>query len=133
MKKSVIILIGIIYILGIVLVNTFGLQLAEYQSKVYIQRVEFTNDDIFIQNDGEKDIKKVNLRISETKTYQLEWNYTPDNATETKVKFTNDESKGIGTVDENGLVTLHRTGVLIVYVKALEGSSNSDSITIVVK
>lgn len=133
MKKSVIILIGIIYILGIVLVNMFGLQIAEYQSKVYIQTIQFTNDDIFIQNDGEKDIKKVNLRLSETTEYQLEWEYTPVDATEIDVMFTYDESKGIGTVDENGLVTLKRKGVLIVYIRTVDGSSKSDSITLVVK
>ena len=133
MKKSVIILIGIIYILGIVLVNSFGLQVAEYQSKVYVDSIQFTNDGIEIQDNGNEKMKKVNVYMSENPTYQLEWEYTPDDATETDVVFTCDKNSTVGTVDEKGLVTFNKKGILIVYIRTVDGSSKSDSITIIVR
>lgn len=133
MKKSVIILIGIIYILGLVLVNTFGLKIAEFQNKVYVDKIEFTNDEIFIEDNGEEQIKRITVYFSESPTYQLEWEYTPDNATETKVSFSTEGTKDIGTIDENGLVTFNKKGIMIVYIRTLDGSSKSDSVTIRVK
>lgn len=133
MKKSVIILIGIVYILGIVLVNAFGLKMAEFQTKVYVDNVSFINDDIYTQDVDGEEIKKVDIYLNETNTYQLEWEYTPDNATETDVIFTYDETKNIGDVDENGLITFYKKGVLVVYIRTIDGTSKSDSIKFIIR
>lgn len=133
MKKSVIILIGIIYVLGIVLVNAFGLKMAEFQTKVYVDSVSFVNNDIYTQEVDGEEIKKVDIYLSERNIYQLEWEYTPDNATETDVIFTYDETKNIGTVDENGLITFYKKGVLVVYIRTVDGTSKSDSIKFIVR
>ena len=53
MKKSVIILIGIIYIMAIVTVSFFGLKIGEFDSTTYVTNVEFTNPNIEKLKNGE--------------------------------------------------------------------------------
>lgn len=133
MKKSVIILIGIVYILGLVLVNSFGLKIAQLQTKVYVETLEFTNDDIYVENTGIEEIKRITLELSENPTYQLEWEYTPEDATETKVVFSMEGNKGVATIDENGLLTFNKKGTIIVYIRTVDVSAKSDTVTIRVR
>ena len=53
MKKSVVILIGIIYVASIALVSFFGLKAKIYNAKVYAERVQILNDYVVDENTGE--------------------------------------------------------------------------------
>ena len=57
MKKSVIILIGIIYIASIFVVGFFGMQVKNYNVMVYIEDIECTNEGIRTETNGNKTLK----------------------------------------------------------------------------
>ena len=52
MKKSVIILIAIIYLASVALVSFYGLQPKMFDEVVYVDSIEFLNDDIRLKDDG---------------------------------------------------------------------------------
>lgn len=128
MKKSVIIVIGIIYVLAIVVVGFFGLKIKKFDSNVYIKNVEITNSDIEVWESGEK---VVIIYLSDGNEYQIEWKITPSNATHPEVNFGYDTSSTVGSVDQEGKVTFYRNGVLTVYVSSADGSAKSDSVKII--
>ena len=57
MKKSVIILIGIIYIASIFVVGFFGMKVKNYNVMVYIEDIECTNEGIRTEANGNKTLK----------------------------------------------------------------------------
>lgn len=129
MKKSVIILIGVIYIMAIATVSFFGLKIGEFDATEYVTNVVFTNKDIEELKNGDKIIR---VRYQENITYQLEWEVTPDNATHKEVNFIYDTSSTVGSVDENGLVTINSQGVLKVTISSTDGSAKKDSLKLII-
>ena len=128
MKKSVIVLIGIIYVMAIVTVSFFGLTIKGYDSTTYVTNVYFTNEGIEELENGDKIIY---VNFSESNTFQLEWKVTPDEATYKDVDFAYDTTSTIGSVDRNGLVTFNKRGVLTVHVHSIDGSTKSDSLKVI--
>ena len=62
-------------------------------------------------------------------TYQLEWALTPADAGEKRVKFkSSDES--IATVDENGLITTHKVGTVMITATSLSKDAPADTVTL---
>lgn len=97
MKKAVIILIGIIYILAIVVVSFFGLKIETFNETIYVDKVEFTNEGIKVAADGSKYIVIDYLyEEDELTTYQLEWHVYPDDASRKNVEFLYDKTKSNG-------------------------------------
>ena len=117
MKKSVIILILIIYIGSIVFVGFFGMKMVSYNPTVQPERIECINSDmkLVVPNDENgqpvesESYKSVRLRWEEGLQYQLEWRVYPDNASQ-KAQFI--YTSEIATIDENGLVTFSKHGTL---------------------
>lgn len=130
MKKSVIIIIGVIYGLSIVMVTLFGLKHKVFNEIVYVSQVEIVDE---FANYTENGTKYVVLFPDEEgkREYQLKWNVSPDNATSKRVMFSYDKQKDFVSVDENGLVTFTSSGAITVTVMAQDGSSQSDSIQII--
>lgn len=126
MKKSVIILIGIIYIASIVFVGFFGMKLTAYDPIVYITDIECTNEGAVTNADGSKTIfiKYIQggsvLENSTIITYKV----MPDNSTlkgSDAVRMIYDKDTKVATVD--GLtVTFLKKGVLTIQLKSLDGS-----------
>lgn len=129
MKKSVIVLIGIIYIMAIVTVSFFGLKIGEFDSTTYVTCVEFTNRNIEKLKNGDKIIY---VTYSENATFQLEWEVTPDNATHKEVNLIYDNSTKVGSVDDNGLVTINSKGVLKITISSVDGSAKKDTLKLII-
>lgn len=135
MKKSVILLIGVIYILAIVVVSFFGLKVETFNDTIYVDAVTITNDDI---KPGFEDKIVViyfdNDDPENPTSYQINWKVTPDDATRKFVKFIIEENKqNIATVNEFGTVIFKKKGTVIVYVTSTDGTAKRDSITIIAK
>ena len=56
MRKSVIIMIGIIYIASIFVVGFFGMKVKVFETTVYITDIECTNENIKVKPDESKEI-----------------------------------------------------------------------------
>jgi hypothetical protein len=134
MKKSVIVLIGIIYILAIVVVSFFGLKIETFNETVYVSGVHYINEDIKVSPDGTKYVVITYVDDPDNPTsYQLEWRVDPDDATRKIVSFAYDESKSFVTVNEFGAVIFSAKGSITVYVNSTDGSAKTDAVTIIAK
>lgn len=128
MKKSVIILIGVIYIAAIALVSFFGLQAKIYNEKVYVERIEILNE-YDIDDQGNKYIVFYPDENGERK-FQINYRVYPDDASTKKVDFNYDTQNTNVTIDENGVVTFKKKGSVIVNITATDGSGVSEKIEI---
>ena len=130
MKKSVVIIIGVIYGLSIILVTLFGLKHKTFNEIIYVSQVEIIEEKASYSGDGTKYI--VLYPDDEgNRQYQLNWVVSPDNATNDKVTFNYDKQKSHVSVDENGLVTFTAKGSIDITITASDGTSQSDTIKIV--
>ena len=133
MKKSVVILIAIIYVASIALVSFFGLQYQNFFEIVYTEQIELLGDNIKTNDKGEKYV--VILPDEQGNyAYQIQYRVHPDNATNSKVDFVFDHEKADKSsisVDENGVVTFTKKGVVTIEILPQDGSANvSASLTI---
>ncbi|MBQ8321059.1 MAG: hypothetical protein IJX92_01675 [Clostridia bacterium] len=130
MKKSVIVLIGVIYAASIVLVTFFGLQYSTYQpEEIPVSEIKITNNGLKIdESDGSKYIVFFTPDENGNRTFQVEYTVTPDDASNPAVDFVMDSP--YATVDENGLVTFTKVGSAILYIYSTDGTRKSDSIEI---
>ena len=131
MKKSVVIIIALIYVASIALVSFFGLQFKVFEEVIPVERVEITNEGqkyseslgdyivIYTNEKGERRVK-------------IDYHVYPNEATNTAVDFAYEEVD-YATVDEYGVVTFTAPGVLKVRVIAKDGSNAEDTILIVAK
>ena len=121
MKKSVVILIAVIYIAAVALVSFFGIKSELLEETVYVDGIELIGNDIKTAADGTKSVI-VYLGEDGKGEYQLEWRVTPTNATNTKVVFNYDTTKTYGSIDENGLVKFDRAGVFTITITPADGT-----------
>lgn len=111
MKKSVIILIAVIYVASIGIVSFFGLNPKTFGEEVLISSIEITDSTLEII-DG---VKTVRIKPDENGVIQYKINYTigPENATDPAVNFIYDRSDPCVTIDEEtGIVTFDKTQML---------------------
>ena len=131
MKKTVVIVIALIYIASIALVSFFGLQYKVFEEVVPVERVEITNE-------GQKHSAMLGdyivIHPNEKGEYRIKIDYRvyPDNASNAKVDFAYEEVD-FASVDENGLVTFSRPGTLKVRVIATDGSNAEDTLVIIAR
>ena len=131
MKKSVVILIAVIYIMAVVLVSFFGIQAELLEDTFYVNKIEIINKGVSYAADGVSKTVDISFGGKETAEYQIEWRVTPADATNAKVYFNYDTSKTFVSVDENGLVTFTRAGVITVELTPQDNTPGvSDKITI---
>ena len=120
MKKSVVILIAVIYVAAVALVSFFGIRAELLEETVYVQNIELVNKDINKNTNPHSVV--IPFRTDGPTEYQLDWRVTPTNATNTTVIFNYDKSKTYATVDENGLVTFTRPGTITVTLTPADGT-----------
>ena len=131
MKKSVVIIIALIYIASIALVSFFGLQFKVFEEVIPVERVEITNEgQKFVDSIGDYIVISPNEKGE--RRFKIDYHVYPDNASNTEVDFAYEEIEGV-TVDEYGVVTFTNPGVLKVRVIAKDGSNAEDTITIIAK
>lgn len=131
MKKSVVILIAVIYIASIAVVTYFGLQHKSYHTVIPVADVEIVNEGIRYTSKNEKYIV---LRKDENgeRKFQIECAVFPANADNPKLNYILAKNAP-ATVDENGLVTVTSDDPVvsvIVYVESTDGTRIGDSIEI---
>ena len=82
MKKSVVILIALIYVASIAVVSFFGLQFKIFDEVVPVSTIEILNKNLKTQEDG---TPYAVVRLDENKRAQflIEYKVTPENATNT--------------------------------------------------
>ena len=87
MKKSVIILIAIIYIASVALVSFFGLQFKVFEEIIPVERVEITNE-VADHNDTWGDYVVITQPDENGEVrYRIDYRVYPENATNTDVSF----------------------------------------------
>ena len=131
MKKSVVILILVIYLASVALVSFFGLQYKTFDEIIYTEKIEFLNDDIKTMDDGSlyavvKQDESTGLWV-----YQIKYRVYPDNATNSEVEYIYDKQKPGVTVDTTtGVVTFEERGALKVTIKPKDGTDISATVTL---
>lgn len=130
MKKSVVMLIAIIYVAAIALVSFYGLKYKMFDEVVYTTQVEILNEGKK-HNDVWGDYVMVKPDPDGIWRYQIEYRVHPDNATNTGVDFVVDSENMSATVDDNGVVIFTEPDVFKVTLVAADQSGASASITIV--
>ena len=131
MKKSVVILIALIFIASVVCVSFFGLQFKTFEEIVYVSSIELLDENLKTNDQGEKYVVIYPDENGDRK-YQIKYRVHPDNATDDGVIFAYDEENTFATVDENGLVTFTKKGAITVQIIAKDGSAKT-SINIICK
>ena len=131
MKKSVIILVALIYVLSIALVSFFGLKAKSFNETIYTTGIELLDENIKQdKNTGENYIVIRKNEAGEWK-YQLSYRVHPDNATDDGVTFSYDKELSYVSVDENGVVTFTRGGrSATITIIANDGSGASATLTV---
>ena len=135
MKKSILVLIGLIYFASILLVGIYGLQYKQFNQIVYATSVEVTNPaDKYATNPdtGEK-IKTYFIYKDEDtglRQFQINWRIEPiETVTNKNVRFIYDSSTKY-TVSKTGLVEFYERGVVQITVVPDDGSNCHDVIMI---
>lgn len=127
MKKSVILMIAIIYIIAIVLVGFLGLKMKVYNEKKYVESIECISEDYVV---NENKINPDDFDGSIKKTYrkglkiELVCRVLPENADNKKLKYIYDEENAPFIITENedgtAVVEFIRGGSGKVIVKATD-------------
>lgn len=133
MKKSVIIVIALIYIAAIALVSFLGLNPKVYNDITYVESIKITSDREIKKIQGEDSIHFINeFKADGTRTVQLYCEVKPDNATNSKVNYVLEKDNTYATVDENGLITITESGTHIfpIFIVSDENTSISQKIVI---
>lgn len=129
MKKSVVIIIALIYIASIALVSFFGLQYKVFDEVIPVERVEITNEgQKYSETHGDYIVIRPNEKGE--RRFKIDYHVYPENASNTTVDFAY-EQVDYATVDEYGVVTFTSPGVLKVRIIATDGSNAEDTITII--
>lgn len=128
MKKSVLIVIAIIYVVSIVAINFFGMKVSVYNQKINVTEIlclNKTNEDknitvneyTSIEGEKRKSItivfdKAANKNTMQGTMLQLETRVFPDNATKKELSYTASDNENIEFfTDESG----KQTGLILFY------------------
>lgn len=135
MKKSTIILIGLIYFASVILVGVYGLQYKQFNQIVYATSVEVTNPTDKFATDpstGEQIKTYIIYKDEDTglRQFQIDWRIEPiETVTNKKVRFIYESSSNY-TVSDTGLVEFFGKGVVNIKVVPDDGSNCYDLIKI---
>ena len=133
MKKSVVILIALIYVASIALVGFLGLQAKSYNDVIYVESLEILSDYSVDKNTGSKFIV-FEPATPDDNTLKLDCKVRPDNATDTKVIYSLSSDCTNATIDENGLLTFigdtSKYFSVKVYIYSSQNRTISDEILI---
>lgn len=135
MRKSVIIMIGIIYIASIFVVGFFGMKVKVFETTVYITDIECTNENIKVKPDESKEILFDYLPDGDEmeNTLIITYNVYPKNSTLKgldAVKLVYDPNPKLADVD-GLMITFKARGVMTVQLKSLDGSNVIETIKII--
>ena len=133
MKKSVVILIALIYVASIALVGYLGLKAKTYNDVIYVETLEILHE-YKTDSSGAKHI--VFQPVDEDdKSFQVECRVLPDEASDQKILYTLEKDCTEAVIGENGLLTFTVDGSkavysVTVYIYAHQNTDISDKITV---
>ena len=133
MKKSVVIVIALIYVAAIALVSFLGLNPKSYNDVSYVESIKVSADHEIKMIQGEDSIHFLNeFKADGTRTIQLYCEVKPENASNKKINYVLEKDNTAATVDENGLITITEPGTQIfpVFIVSAENPSIFQKITI---
>ena len=131
MKKSVVILIGIIYIASIALVGFLGIAFKEFDPVIPVEDVTITNTNLKYDPKTWGKYTTIYPDKDGNLTYQIEYKISPSNASNGEVDFLTDSTSV--TISETGLVTFSAPTIAKIKIIAKDGSALEDTITIIAK
>lgn len=133
MKKSVIIIIGVIYIASIVLIGFFGMKITAYDEILYVTKIECLNQNATTSSDGTLTLmfNYDSSKSPEENVLQIEWKVYPEDASNKRVAFVYDVDSKVGSVDKYGRVFLKKKGLLLVYIQSTDGSAVGKTLQII--
>lgn len=137
MKKSVIILIAIIYVASIALVSFFGLKFKVFEEVVPVESVKILDENLKTGNENFDYYTVIELDADGKGRYQIRYRVYPDNATNQEVDFiltpmNSGDSSVPATIDENGVVQFDRPGAVIVSVIARDATGEDSEVSIAI-
>ena len=137
MKKSVIILIAIIYVASIALVSFFGLKFKVFEEVVPVESVKILDENLKPGNENFDYYTVIELDENGKGRYQIRYRVYPDNATNQEVDFiltpmNSGDSSVPATIDENGVVQFDRQGAVIVSVIARDATGENSEVSIAI-
>ncbi len=141
MRKSVLFLVGILYLVSIVVVTFFGMQARMDQFKVYVSSVEIVNEGISVKTDENgNETKSITIRFPNKDatevSFSIQTKVLPENATNKTLAYTLMNSNGEPVPEEDarilsdGRISFAKTMSVTLIVTSTDGSSKSDSIKI---
>lgn len=134
MKKSVVILITLIYAASIVLVGYLGLKAKTYNDVFPVERIEILTEYSEVPDTGDKYIV-FDPSDGAAPTLQLECRALPDNATDKKIIYKLASDCTIATISEDGLLTfltdkIDTVSSLTVYIYANQNPAIQEEIIV---
>ena len=152
MKKSVFLIILIIYVASILFIGLFGMEIALFDQKLYVSDIVVTNEsnDLYSVYESESD-QITYITFFYNKDYDGDWQsghnpntvilsyrVVPEDATNRRVSFSCDTNYEGGTnpygeVTENGVVRFKRAGSITVTITSLDGSNTKTRVTVVAR
>lgn len=134
MKKSVVILIALIYAASIVLVGYLGLKAKTYNDVFPVERIEILTEYNEHPETGDKYII-FNHSAGEEPTLQFECRALPDNASDKKIIYKLASDCTIATISDDGLLTfltdkIDSASSLTVYIYANQNPALQEEIVV---
>ncbi len=140
MRKSVVFLLGAIYLVSIVVVTFFGMQAKMDQFQIYMTKIEITSYDNISQGNKYKFIT-----YDETEGFCstfITYTYEPSSATfPERVSFslvgntytdeTTGETKYYATISTSGELVFYKRKAVTVTITTTDGSKLSDSVMVI--
>lgn len=148
MKKSFLTVIVVVFAISVVVVGVYGLQFDSFEDRIYSTAIEceeyyYSADggesigDLHrFEKSGDGKITFANLQYVEgmritlaPQLYPLDASILTNKDMEYPYRFTSGNEK-VATVDENGIVTFHKQGMVTILITPADGSNISVSVLI---
>ena len=132
MKKSVILLIALIYAAALLFVGFLGRNPKVFEEVIPVERVEIINQEMAVHSTFGRYVT-ITPDAKGRMQYQLEYKVYPENATTKTVTFKIEASpETCAFIDENtGLLVFTGPGLVKVFVVADDGSTAQDTFTVI--
>lgn len=132
MKKSVILIIGLIYIVSVVIVGFIGLQMRVYDPQIYVEDIQCSVTNLEPTDIGEEYMKEYGCDyyyvippITKDTTIEVKCRVIPENATNTAVDFFLDSKDS-----EYMTISASNNIALVTFIYSLEDDGGSYSLKV---
>lgn len=133
MKKSVILLIFVIYVASIVIIGFFGVKIGSYNPTIYVSSIEILNEELKINSNNEKYIviyfEEFDDLNDNPNYVQLQTKVWPENATYRNVDYIYSESEKV-SVTAIGTVVFTQPTTVTIYITSQDGTNLREILTI---